>query len=184
MIHRGLVGLAVLLAVLVAGCTQVSSGDPRPATSVSGSSEPSRPRDVDLSGKDPCALVPESDLTGFDVFKPGVPKQNEEFDSPECSYSGDHHGFWVMLVTRDGIEVWSDGSRDAEVGEIEAVDGFPAITLAGDLTPHRCDVVVDVADGQYLMTTVLPDNSEAPFAETCELAHEFAGSAMSTLLGE
>jgi hypothetical protein len=129
-------------------------------------------------------LVPESDLAGFDVYKVGVPKQNENFGSPECSYNGDHHGYWVMLVTREGIGVWSDGSHEAEVSETEPVEGFPAITLAGDLTPHRCDVVVDVADGQYLRTTVSPDDPATPFAESCELAHGFAESAMSTLLEE
>lgn len=149
-----------------------------------GSSEPDRPGGVELSGKDPCALVPAADLPGFEITKSGVPGQNKDFDSPECSYSGDNHGFRLMLVTNEGVEVWSDGSRDAEVAETEPVGGFPAITLAGELTPHRCDVVVDVADGQYLMTTVLPYDSGAPFAETCELAHGFAESAMSTLLGE
>jgi hypothetical protein len=172
---------AVVLAAVVAGCTQTSVGEPRPVESSGSGPSASRPRDVDLTGKEPCGLVPESDLPVFDIDKPGKSKQNKEFDAPECSYSGNHHGYWVTLVTDKGIEAWSDGTYNAEVGEIDPVDGFPAITLAGELTPNRCDVVVDVADGQYLRTTVLPDDPDVGFSESCELAHELAESAMSGL---
>jgi hypothetical protein len=167
----------VVLAAVVAGCTQTSVGEPRPVES----SSVNRPRDVDLTGEDPCGLVPESDLPAFDIDKPGEPGESKDFDAPECSYNGNHHGYWVMLVTNEGIDAWLDGTYNAEVDEDDPVDGFPAITVAGELTPDRCDVVVDVADGQYLRTTVLPDDTEVTHSESCELAHELAESAMSGL---
>ena len=165
------------LAAVVTGCTQTSVGEPRPVEQSSAN----RPRDVDLTGKDPCALVPESDLPAFDIDKPGESKQNKDFDAPECSYSGNDHAYRVLLVTGKGIDAWSDGTYNAEVGEIDPVDGFPAITTYTDLTPHACDVVVDVADGQFLMTTVLPYDPDVAFSKSCELAHELAESAMSGL---
>ncbi len=126
-------------------------------------------------------MVPESELAAFDIDKSGEPGQSEEFDAPECYYSGNEHGFWVMLVTDEGIDAWLDGTYNAEIGEIDSVDGFRAITTYTDLDPNACDVVVDVADGQYLMTTVQPDDTDATFSESCELAHELAESAMSGL---
>jgi hypothetical protein len=168
---------AVVLAAVATGCTQTSVGEPRPVETSSAS----RPRDVDLSGKDPCALVSEADLPAFNIDKPGEPDRNKEFDAPECYYSGNHYGYWVTLVTNEGIDAWLDGKYNADVDEYDPVDGFRAITVAGDYDPNRCDVVVDVADGQNLRTTVLPDQTDVPFSESCELAHELAESAMSGL---
>ncbi|MFI7676701.1 DUF3558 domain-containing protein [Actinophytocola sp. NPDC049390] len=167
----------MVLAAAATGCTQTSVGQPRPVES----SSPSRPRDVDLTGKDPCALVPEADLSAFDIDKTGKPDRNKDFDSPECYYSGNDHGYWVTLVTNNGIYVWLDGTYNAEVDEDDPVEGFAAFTVAADVPQNRCDVVVDVADGQYLMTTVLPDLPEVAFSESCELAHELAESAVSGL---
>jgi hypothetical protein len=180
----GLLGVVGLVAVLAAGCTQVSAGEPRPIESSAGSTSSGRPHEVDLTGKDPCALVSESDLPAFDIEKAGIPGQNKEFNAPECTYDGIRDAYWVMLATNEGIEVWTDGSRNAEVDEVEPVDGFPAITLFTDIDPNGCDVVVDVADGQYLMATVLPGRTSTPLSESCELAHKFAEAAMSTLVGE
>jgi Protein of unknown function (DUF3558) len=179
-----LLGFVGLVAVLAAGCTQVSVGEPQPVESSVGSTGSGRPHEIDLTGKDPCALVPESDLPAFDIEKAGVPGKNEQLNAPQCSYNGNHHGYWVMLATNEGIEVWSNGSRNAEVDEVEPVDGFPAITLFTDFTPNGCDVVVDVADGQYLRTTILPDDTDVSLSESCDLAHKLAESAMSTLAGE
>lgn len=175
-----LLGMVVLAAV-VTGCTQTSVGEPRPVESSSSGTSASRPRDIDLTGKDPCALVPEADLPAFDIDKAGVVKQNKEFDAPMCSYNGNHHGYYITLVTKEGIDAWLDGKYNAEVDEVDPVDGFRAITVAGELTPNRCDVVVDVADGQNLRTTVLPDQTEVTFSESCQLARELAESAMSGL---
>lgn len=168
---------AVVLATVVTGCTQVSIGEPRPVESPSAN----RPRDLDLTGKDPCVLVPEEDLSAFDIDKAGVPERNKDFDAPACYYSGNEHAYWVMLVTDEGIDAWSDGTYNAEVDEIDPVDGFPAITTYTDLDPNACDVVVDVADSQFLRTTVLPYDSDVAFSESCELAHELAESAVSGL---
>jgi hypothetical protein len=128
--------------------------------------------------------VPESDLPAYDIEKMGVSGQNKQFNAPECSYGGIRDAYWVMLVTTEGIEAWSDGSRKVEVDEAEPVEGFPAIAFSSDFDPNRCDVVVDVADGQYLTTSVLPGRTSTPLSESCELAHKFAESAMSTLVGE
>jgi hypothetical protein len=187
--RTGMLVFVGLVAVLAAGCTQTSVGEPRPVESSAGgtgSGEPSasRPREIDLTGKDPCALVPESDWPTFFIDKPGVRQQNQEHDAPECFYSNNVAALVVTLVVTEGIDVWTDGSRNAEADEVEPVNGFPAITLFTDTDPNGCDVVVDVADGQYLKTLVLPVRTAVPLSESCDMAHEFAESAMSTLVGE
>jgi hypothetical protein len=45
-----LLGVVALVAMLVAGCTQVSAGDPQPVQSSTGGT--SRPKEIDLTGKE------------------------------------------------------------------------------------------------------------------------------------
>jgi hypothetical protein len=187
MIRSAWIGVAAIIA-LISGCGHNSS----PGTPVAGeratpapetTSTPSRPRELRLNGKDPCALVPTSDWVRFHIEKPGKRKQDEILKSPECFYSNSVGAFDIKLVMAEGIETWRGGQRAAQPTDVEPVQGFPAISLHRPDDRTGCDVAVDVADGQYLLATVIVDIDKiSKLPERCEYAHQLAESAMNTLV--
>lgn len=191
-------GAVMMLSGLAAGCTNSSSGQPLPtngglttASTVSSSRSttsssrpaPARPRDLRLDGKDPCALVPKADWPKFHIERPGEQNEEPTFKSPDCFYSNSVGSFSVTLVITEGIEKWTDGTRSAVAAEAPPIAGFPAISLKRSTDKNECDIAVDVANGQYLLATVIVRPSQASqVPERCEYAHQLAESAMSTLV--
>lgn len=183
--------LAVALSagLLLAGCTQSSAGTPLPDGTSTASIEPDtttstepsseRPREIDLNGKDPCA-IPQTDWPKFDIERPGKPSDHPDFHSPNCYYSGDRAGSLTLVVTA-GIEEWTTDKYNAEIEDAEPIDGFPTITVASNVDRWACLAVVDVADGQFLMTTTATDPDDPNSPERCDLAYQLAESAMKTL---
>jgi hypothetical protein len=193
--HRLLVLAAIVCACgTVAGCGETSPGTPQGRvgnTEVSDSTDTSseepavdRPREITLEDRDPCALVPQADWPKFHIEKPGKPKQNSTFKSPECFYANDTGGVAVTLVITEGIEVWTDGGRSAQIEKAPPVEGFPALSATIREDDFACDALVDVADGQYLKAyAVVTASKESELPERCEFAHQLAESAMRTLVG-
>lgn len=167
-------------ALALAGCTQSSAGTPMPDTNASASTEPSqeRPKELNLDGKDPCA-IPRADWPQFDIERPGKPEEHPDFKSPECYYSGVGT---VTLVVTAGIEIWTEETYNAEIKDADPIDRFPTKTVASNVNRWACWAVVDVADGQFLMATALSDPSDPSKPERCELAYQLAESAMKTLM--
>jgi len=185
---RRLLALFLTAVGLGAGCTTTSTGDPTAEnTSATTSKEPSeRPRDIRLDGLDPCALIPEADQPEFYIDKPGTPQENKTLKSPQCIWTGTEVGaFDLTLVTTGSLEKWL-GSNDAvESKDVEPIEDFPAteIHLKGQRNNNPCDVAVDVADDQFLVVTALIDELDlSKVPGPCEYAHDFAESAMSTLV--
>lgn len=181
-------GVAAVAMAVVSGCGGSTAGSPVPAntgfdTDSSESSRPPRPRELRIDGKDPCGLVPESDWTYFYIEEPGNLKHNETYKSPECLYINEVGNFSIVLVVTEGMEVWFERKRRSQPGDTEPVAGFPAITLSIPDWDHRCNVAVDVADGQYVLASVsLSDRKRSSVPEPCEYAHQWAESAMKTLV--
>jgi len=160
--------------------TATTSSEPDttdPTTSTEPSSE--RPREINLEGKDPCGLVPQADWPTFGIERPGKPSDHPDFKSPQCYYSGVGN---VALVVTAGIEIWTEDTYNAEIEDAAPIDGFPTITVASNIARQTCWAVVDVADGQFLMTTTSPDPNDPNNPERCDLAHQLAESAMTTLV--
>jgi len=136
-----------------------------------------------LDGRDPCALVPTADWAKFYIDRPGKSKQEETFKSPECFYGNGVGAFDVVLVVTEGIEAWLGGKRTAQPKDVAPIKGFPTISLQRPQDDSSCKVAVDLAEGQYLLTTVIlnPDKVSA-VPEQCAYAHMLAESAMSTLV--
>lgn len=88
----------------------------------------------------------------------------------------------MTLVLTAGIEIWTEDRYNAEIEDAEPIDGFPTITVASNVDRRTCFAVVDVADGQFLMTTVSPDPDDPSNPERCDLAYQLAESAMKTLV--
>lgn len=203
MIHKScgvLLASMICVGAVLAGCSDDATGSPRPADSTTqGSSEPSttqagatpstkrpadRPREIKLDGKDPCALVPQGDWAKFYIEKPGIPQESKTFKSRQCFYGTNIGSFTVTLVVTEGIQAWNRGGRNADVADAEPIEGFPAISVAGKADRRGCYAVVDVADGQYLMSDVgVTPSAESKVPEKCEYAHQLAESAMKTLVG-
>jgi hypothetical protein len=190
-VTRWLLFAAALSATLVlTGCTQTSAGTPMPdGTSTTGSepdttdssteSSSNRPREVTLDDKDPCGLIPQADWPKLDIKGPGERSEEPTLKSPQCYYSGAGD---VTLVVTEGIEAWTEGNRSLEIKVAEPIDGFPTITMANNAGGRACFAAVDVADGQYLLTTATPNPNDPSKAEKCDLAYLLAESAMKTLV--
>lgn len=181
---------ALSTSLFLAGCTQTSAGTPLPDSTstasltpdTTSSTEPSseRPRTINLNGKDPCA-IPQADWPKFGIERPGEPGESPDFKSPDCYYAGERAGNLTLVVT-DGIEVWTEETYNAEIEDAEPIDGFPTITVASNVDRRACLAVVDVADGQFLMTTADPNPNVPSNPERCDLAYQLAESAMKTLV--
>jgi hypothetical protein len=181
---------ALSAGLLLAGCTQTSAGTPLPnGTSTTrdepdttSSTEPAseRPWEIDLNGKDPCA-IPQTDWPKFGIERPGKPSDHPDFHSPHCYYSGERAGSLTLVVTT-GIEEWTTTKYNVEIEDAEPIDGFPTITVASNVDRRACWAVVDVADGQFLMATARPNPNDPNNPERCDLAYQLAESAMKTLV--
>lgn len=184
-----LAALAVLM--LGAGCTTTSAGEPRPQdTTTSGAGEPTnsvglppRPREIPLDDVDPCTLIPRADESDYYIDEPGESRVDDDGNA-ECLWVGTEVGYFgIKLDVSEGTETHLDGSYTV-VGDIaDPINGFGAVTygLPGD--EGACFVSVDVADGQQLVVQVGIDKSDLEdVPPICEYAHQFAASAMETLV--
>jgi hypothetical protein len=88
----------------------------------------------------------------------------------------------LTLVVTEGIDIWTEDRYNAEIEDADPVDGFPTITVASNVDRRTCLAVVDVADGQFLMTTAAPNPNDPNSPERCDLAYQLAESAMKTLV--
>ena len=182
---------ALSTALVLTGCTQTSAGTPMPDKTSSPSDEPDtadssistepsteRPREINLDGKDPC-VIPQADWPKFGIEQPGKQSDHPDFKSPDCYYSGVGN---VTLVVTAGIDIWTEDRYNAEIDDAEPIDGFHTVTVASKVARQTCLAVVDVADGQFLMTTASPNPNDPSKPERCDLAYQLAESAMKTLV--
>ena len=183
---------ALIAAVSLTGCTEESAGSPLPdartttTTVVPDSTEPTssetssaRPREIRLDGKDPCALIPQSDWPGLGIERPGNPSEDPTFKSPDCTYPSVGQ---VTTVVTEGVEAWKGRAGNVEIDDGEPIEGFPAISVWNLADERSCYTLVDVADGQYLMATAAFSVPDPQKAETCDHAYKMAESAMKTLV--
>lgn len=175
---------AALVATSATGCTSASSGDPRPAESATPGSEvtpttPTRPRDIKLDDVDPCTLLSQTAYSDFKLDnKPGKPGKNDK-GADNCTWQGDIGYVSAVLVTYEGVE--AQKGRLGQIAPAEPIDDFPAYNVTLPDEDGVCAVMVDVADGQYVDAQLGLDvtPSDRP---TCDYAHDFATSIMSTLV--
>jgi hypothetical protein len=159
--------------------TVSTSSEPDTTDSTTNTESPSkRPQEINLNGKDPC-VIPQVDWSKFGIEGPGKPSEHPDFKSPDCYYSGVGD---VALVVTAGIEIWTEDAYNAEIKDAKPIDGFHTITVASNVDRRACLAIVDVADGQFLMTIATPDPNDPSKPERCDLAYQLAESAMKTLV--
>src|SRR2546429_3710068 len=168
---ESIISAVSLFLLFASGCAVPESGFPVPAANVTP--VPARPREIRLNGKDPCALVPKTDWPAFHIERPGKFYPTDGVGpSPDCEYDSAVGLFSIVLVTTEGIHEWDKGKRRTEPARVAPVHGFPAISLLLPGEDRGCDIIVDVAEGQYLEASAaifLPDPTKVP--ERCEYAH-------------
>lgn len=173
--HLTLAAFSLLIGTIVAGCTNHTTGAPTTPTrsSASGSSTsntnasqtsrllPPRPRDLDITGLDPCKAltVDQEKQLQYDRGwqRPPGPDTDYVTNTPNCAYGSSQRRFGSLIsfVTNEDAEVWlTDSGRATGVRpEKMAISGFPAleITVPQSKRSHtNCQVLVDVHDKQYI----------------------------------
>lgn len=180
---------SVTLLAFITACSESEGGTPTPgtagSTTESTSTKPSsaRPREIKLDGKDPCQLLTAEQLPSLKIDRPGRPGSAPAFKAKDCSWTVTGADSRLAPVTSEGIEVWTSGKRTGQAEETTPIATYPAISVTVPSDQDRCDVMVDVADGQYLLATfsVSPSFMDR-FPKPCEGARQLAEAAMQNLV--
>jgi hypothetical protein len=185
----------VLLAVLLAACTDTKSGQAVGGTPTAQSEAaptsvaiPPRPKEIKLDGLDPCKLFQKAELDQIKVNRQRNKTQTEEVfkGAPICSMDGtDGKASWtyeVWLITSEGIAPWLAGTRNVDA-KLVNVGGFPAVDYKFlGTTTFDCNTAVDVANGQQLSVGFRPITRDAfSQSEMCQKSEQAAGFALQNL---
>jgi hypothetical protein len=200
--------LGLLTAVAATACTKSEAGqaappqltDPTPTGSSPSRSSgaqtptatiPARPRELKLTGVDPCSLVTQPQRAELKIDRTrNRPNGSQQYkDMPECVLSIEKqqpfYQYVVTAATNEGIGPWLSGKRNVEA-KLTSVEGFAAATFwsrgAHDTNADGCTIAVDVADGQQLMVDTDNDAGHSfTLEQLCQRAQHAAGLAMRTL---
>lgn len=210
------IAIAMIAAVaLLAGCTVRSSGDPAATSTGSDSSDPSagdgtettdakfadllppRPRELDLTGVDPCKdLLTDQQLRelAYDLgyARPPQPDHSDIHGGPDCTFSSTglsggtdrNMASLVGISTSEGALAWiTDPARVPDTRpEVVTIEAFHALVLPHPKLADNCMVVVDTAEGQYLEVTSSQATGEGTSPDPyCTEAERVAGMAIQTI---
>lgn len=203
MIIRAFIAATGVLVVLT-GCSVHISGEPVAGASASESSEekyadllPSRPRELDLTGVDPCKdLFTNQQLRELDYdlgfARPPLPGTSSVHGGEDCTYASNggaggssrNIGTLVGISTTEGALAWvTDPAREPDTRpEVVDIQGFSALVLPNPMLPDNCLIVVDTAENQYLEVSSSPGGGEDDEVEPyCAEAERVAGMAIQTV---
>ena len=186
-------GLVVALLALSTACASQQTGQPAPAAStgsvppthLSTLSLPPRPRNVPLTGVDPCSLLTRAQQARLGV-DPGVEGQPDvNWHDPQCGFQltdpGTLPSYNVQTVTNAGIQYWlnpllANNTKPVSIG------GFPAVDVTSKATvANSCQTVVSVADGQMLIVQFDFPPTTTTAAQSCVNTEQVAQAAIATL---
>ncbi len=194
--------LGLLTAVAATACTKTEAGQSAPPqTTSTGSSQtgsqspttsiPPRPRELKLSGVDPCSLITQAQRTELKVDRTrNRSNGSQQYKGmPECVLSIEKqqpfYQYVVTAATNEGIEPWLSGKRNVEA-KLTTVEGFAAATFwsrgARGTNADGCTIAIDVAAGQQLMVDTNNDGGHSfTLDQMCQRAQHAAQLAMQTL---
>lgn len=182
-IVRRLLVTTLAALTLATACTPIA-GDPKPEkSSTSGEPSSARPREISFDNKQPCALLTAEQLAKLKIDREGWPETSDFYQATGCSWTMTGASNRLILVTTEGIEAWTGGKRTGQPTKIDPILGFPAITVTLPSDPDICDVMVDTADGQYLVATFsVSQSSKDSFPKPCDGARQLAEEVMQNLV--
>ncbi|GAA3458846.1 hypothetical protein J2S66_000027 [Saccharothrix longispora] len=132
---------------------------------------------------EPCELLTAEQLPDLKIDRPGRTVTSDFYKTTACSWTVTGASNRLTPVTKEGIEEWTGGKRTGQPTEIEPILGFRAITVTLPSDSEACDVMVDTADGQYLVAAFSVSQSfKDRFPEPCDGARKLAEAAMQNLL--
>ncbi|RJQ77803.1 DUF3558 domain-containing protein [Pseudonocardiaceae bacterium YIM PH 21723] len=172
------------LAVALSACDSGKSDTPTGSTTASTSGKlPARPKEIKIDNLDPCTVLNNDQQKQLLVdAQPSAGGQANKDCSFHKSSTKPYLSYLVVARANEGVEVWLDGTRDAEAKPVDAA-GFPAVQVSkSDSSNLGCEIVVDVAKGQSLSVSFSQiTDPQPPVAEQCANALKAATFAMQTL---
>jgi hypothetical protein len=182
------------LVLALAACASQQSGDPIAVAGSGGPSAPAklttltlppRPRNVPLTGVDPCSLLTgaQQSTLGVEQGVPGQPDVN--WHDPQCGFQlidpGTLPSYNVQTVTNAGIQFWLNPLLANNTKPVD-VAGFPAVDVTSKATVATgCQTVVSVADGQMLIVQFDFPPTGTTAAQSCADTEKVAAAAIATL---
>lgn len=145
--------------------------------------KPARPQELTLDGKQPCDLLSRQDWPRFFIEKGGKLSHTDVLNAEQCLYNTNVGGFGFILSVAHGINYWTQADTAEKIYYTDPVEGFPALERPESWDQGRCDIIVDVADGQFLLATAstLPD-AESKLPPKCVVARQLAEIAINALV--
>ncbi|WP_083383807.1 DUF3558 domain-containing protein [Allokutzneria albata] len=189
--------ICLALLVSVSACDSGTPQDTPPTTAISaptttGTSRPlpPRPRDISLKGVDPCRVLTDQQLEQLRYSKTRLPDTGNRLGEAQCSVgntfgSPPNYGSLISLIVNEDITEWFTPDRQAGLSATNKIDiaGFPALEVTGKQLKDDCQVLVDVANGEYLDILSSPRGERGTSPEPfCAEARRVAELAMQTLL--
>ena len=193
LIRWGWAPIGGLVIALLAACAAQQTGQPAPAAStapvtptrLSTLSLPPRPRNVPLTGIDPCTLLTRVQQTRLGV-DPGVEGQPDvNWHDPQCGFQltdpGTLPSYNVQTVTTAGIQYWLNPLLANNLKPV-SIRGIPAVDVTSKATvANSCQTVVSVADGQMLIVQFDFPPTTTTAAQSCVNTEQVAQAAIATL---
>ncbi len=184
----------VLVVALLAACTSTRAGQPVAVPTTGSTAPPTvretitlppRPRNLPLTGIDPCSLLTSAQRAklGVDPGVEGHPDVN--WHDPQCGFQlvnpGTLPSYNVQTVTSAGIQFWlnpllANNTKPVSIG------GFPAVDVTSKAeAANGCQTVVSVADGQMLIVQLDFPPTGLTATQSCTETEQVAVAAVATL---
>ncbi|WNV85024.1 DUF3558 family protein [Umezawaea sp. Da 62-37] len=178
LLSRGTIALALVLF----GCGTVLPGSPVPANITTTTATPTRITTLDLTGIQGCPLA-RTDWDTFFITQDGeITTRDKAPRGMDCGYATSVGYFGFLFNVTDGVDYWTRTPATETIDQVDPVDGFPTFQRANGLDKNRCDLILDVADGQALDVYASIDaRSVSRLPPKCETARRLAERALTTL---
>jgi hypothetical protein len=190
---RAVIGL-LAVALLVAGCTSSTTGDPRPQPGADTSTAPSvdnsaphvtHPLDTTKWQPNPCAAMTPSQLAALGVTRTGAlttdPKGNycDWKPQPGATYT---LGFNTRFDPGDAqglANIYEFAT--APMRRLPDIDGVVAVTSPSGNTNGGCTIYLGATDSVSYGTAVVIDPGLPHYADPCTPAHQLAQDVTETM---
>ncbi|WNV83083.1 DUF3558 domain-containing protein [Umezawaea sp. Da 62-37] len=170
------------IVLVLAGCADKTTGIASRDFGAATTTTPVRPKNIDLNGKQHCLLAP-TDWADVSIEKDGtLEDRTDDPQGVECAYNTNIGYFGFLFNITDGIGLWTDPRVAEKIDPVTPVLGYPAFQRAHGTNSGRCDIIVDVSEGQALDVFASIDHRSAPrLPPKCETARKLAELALTAL---
>lgn len=172
--------LTLTVILLMAGCSSSTSGRPVPQATTETNAEmtvASGPRSFNLSGVDPCLLIPSAQRLKFGLTVPEMRSKTE--DETVCGLtSSTDPTVGIFLNLRKSAQDTVAPVR-AKIVESVTIDGF-LVPLLSNPGGSQCEGFVQTGPSQY-MSVATNGYGQFPVPELCKAVQPLLKIAIDTL---